>query len=256
MSENPSYYAIIPAFVRYSKELKANEKLLYGEITCLSNKTWECFASNAYFANLYWVEERQITRRVKWLSDMWFIKVYIDKNEGNKRYISIVSIKENTTDLPSKKTVPYRQKRPEGIDKKDHTPIDKKDGYNNTSDNTKKNNTINIVSPNGDIAYGNQEINQIFEIVKKYNNWISDDSAKWRIFWSHLLKKLKKIDKVESWQFARNDYLIWILQIVSQNSYHQHKIASVQKIYYHLAELIQVANADYLKNKKNVIEEF
>jgi hypothetical protein len=50
--------------------------------------------------------------------------------------------------------------------------------------------------------------------------------------------------------------LIWILQIVSQNSYHQHKIASVQKIYYHLAELIQVANADYLKNKKNVIEEF
>ena len=37
--ENKSnYYAIIPATVRYSKELKANEKLLYGEITSLSNK--------------------------------------------------------------------------------------------------------------------------------------------------------------------------------------------------------------------------
>jgi hypothetical protein len=64
--------------------------------------------------------------------------------------------------LPPKKTIPYGQKRPD--------PMDKKDPYNNINNNTKKNNTINIVSPNGDIAYGNQEINQIFEIVKKYNN--------------------------------------------------------------------------------------
>lgn len=33
-----SYYAIIPATVRYLKVLKANEKLLYGEITSLSNR--------------------------------------------------------------------------------------------------------------------------------------------------------------------------------------------------------------------------
>ena len=33
-----NYYAIIPATVRYSKELKATEKLIYGEITALANK--------------------------------------------------------------------------------------------------------------------------------------------------------------------------------------------------------------------------
>lgn len=36
--ETPNYYAVIPAEIRYDKKLKANEKLLYGEITALANK--------------------------------------------------------------------------------------------------------------------------------------------------------------------------------------------------------------------------
>ena len=39
MNENEiNYYAIIPANVRYDINLKPNEKLLYGEITALSNQ--------------------------------------------------------------------------------------------------------------------------------------------------------------------------------------------------------------------------
>ena len=37
--EQPNYYAIIPATVRYEKNLKSAEKLLYGEITGLANKS-------------------------------------------------------------------------------------------------------------------------------------------------------------------------------------------------------------------------
>ena len=36
-NEKPSYYAIIPANVRYDKRLTDKAKLLYGEITCLTN---------------------------------------------------------------------------------------------------------------------------------------------------------------------------------------------------------------------------
>ena len=39
-----NYYAIIPAKVRYDKNLKPAEKILYGELTALSNKNGYCHA--------------------------------------------------------------------------------------------------------------------------------------------------------------------------------------------------------------------
>ena len=59
--DNPGYYAIIPATVRYDDRLTPNAKLLYGEITALSNKEGYCWAGNAYFANLYGVTKTSIS---------------------------------------------------------------------------------------------------------------------------------------------------------------------------------------------------
>jgi DNA-binding PadR family transcriptional regulator len=113
----PSYYAIIPANVRYSN-LKPNTKLLYGEITALASKEGYCFASNRYFAELYDVTKNTIS---SWISDLHkagFIKVQIIK-EGNQVI-----------------------ERRIGITQKGDTPITKKKDYNSTSIN----NTINNIS--------------------------------------------------------------------------------------------------------------
>lgn len=72
--ESPSYFAIIPASVRYDKNLCANAKLLYGEITALCHKEGYCWASNRYFANLYDVDERTIKRWIANLEENGYIE--------------------------------------------------------------------------------------------------------------------------------------------------------------------------------------
>ncbi|MEJ1292204.1 helix-turn-helix domain-containing protein, partial [Lacticaseibacillus paracasei] len=93
MNEKPSYYAIIPADVRYHEKLSDGAKLLYGEITALSNKNGYCWASNDYFSRLYSVSISTIKRRLQALEELGFIKRIVKYKEGTteveKRFISI-----------------------------------------------------------------------------------------------------------------------------------------------------------------------
>lgn len=77
--EKPSYFAVIPAEVRYCKELEPAAKLLYGEITCLASRDSFCWASNEFFANLYDVDVRTVTRWIQSLQMLGFIKCEILK---------------------------------------------------------------------------------------------------------------------------------------------------------------------------------
>ena len=75
-----NYYAIIPAYVRYDSELTPNAKLLFGEITALSNELGYCFATNQYFANLYNVSTVSISKWVNQLKEKGYILVELQYN--------------------------------------------------------------------------------------------------------------------------------------------------------------------------------
>ena len=57
-----TYYAVIPAYVRYDKDLTPNAKLMFGELTALSNDKGYCYASNKYFSELYQVSTVSISK--------------------------------------------------------------------------------------------------------------------------------------------------------------------------------------------------
>ena len=86
------------ASVRYDKDLTPNAKLLYSEITALSNKKGKCWASNGYFAELYNVSNTSISKWIKQLADKKYIHVqmlYISGTKQiDKRIISVTPIKE------------------------------------------------------------------------------------------------------------------------------------------------------------------
>lgn len=82
------YYAVIPADVRYDQELNANAKLLYGELTALCNQTGYCWATNDYFAQLYGLSGRTISRLIAQLERKGYIRCEMAKTkDGSERHI-------------------------------------------------------------------------------------------------------------------------------------------------------------------------
>ena len=90
MDENikSSYYSILPAVVRYDKNLTDKAKLLYSEITCLCNKEGYCFATNNYFANLYNCTPRAIQFTISKLQEKGYIKIIVENNYQRKIYLT------------------------------------------------------------------------------------------------------------------------------------------------------------------------
>jgi len=128
-TEKPGYYAIIPANVRYDKELTPNAKLLYGEITALCNDKGFCWASNDYFATLYGVSKASVSAWISQLVKNKYISLQLVYKEGSKeilnRYIRLFeypiqenlntpiqeNLKDNTTSLNTtfNKEIPTKQ---------------------------------------------------------------------------------------------------------------------------------------------------
>lgn len=84
----PNYYAVIPATVRYDKELSPNAKLLYGEITSLANSKGYCWATNSYFMKLYNISDRQVRNLLKQLFDKKYITLHLENNTNRKIFVN------------------------------------------------------------------------------------------------------------------------------------------------------------------------
>ena len=138
--EQPSYYSILTANVRYDHRLKnhADCKVLYSEITALSNKQGYCHATNKYFAKLY---DRPVPTISKWiniLKDCGYLKVVMikDGKQIKERHIYPISTPINA-DVNT-----YSNEREGGINSNVKAPINADVKENITSINTTSKNKV------------------------------------------------------------------------------------------------------------------
>ena len=166
MTDKPSYYSILTADVRYDEKLSASEKLLFSEITALSNKHGYCTAGNGYFSKLYNVSDRSVTRWIKHLKELGYLK-YVpiykkDSKEVDERRLYPLT---NSKEPLDKNVYGGRQKCPRPLDK-------------NVEDNIT---SINNINTNNDIKENSNKSNSSnkdnFD-YKKFIEWFNELSDK------------------------------------------------------------------------------
>ena len=134
--DNPGYYSVIPANVRYDVDLCPNAKLLYGEITALCNKKGYCWATNKYFSRLYQVSTVAVSKWINQLVKKGYIFSIIKYEETTNYFLETVIIKKRILSLQ-----PLKNDEEGVVKEKFKGGIKQKFKYNNISiNNTRINN--------------------------------------------------------------------------------------------------------------------
>ena len=172
MKEQPNYFAIIPAYIRYDSELVNGEKILFGEITALCDKKGFCWATNSYFANLYDTTEKTISRWINHLKAKKYIDTKLFYKEGTKkiekRCIKIVSLTVTSLNQNDDQESGYADEiSPVSMDKNVHRGIDK-NVHRGMDKNVQENNTsINNIKKE---IYKEKKIEVIKNIYGEFEN--------------------------------------------------------------------------------------
>src|SRR5210317_871738 len=199
----PNYYAIIPAEVRYNNKLTANAKLLFGEITALTNKTGVCWATNKYFAELYSVDKKTISRWIHQLQEEGYLDIVIEYNKETKQ-ITKRSMKI-TTSTPMDKIVRGGQKDPQGRDKNVQDNIYTNNNKNNIKKNTATSKKVSDFMDDYILAYDH--------IIKLFHERNIPKNNDMKIKWLDVIRLCDEKDKVKPQQ------LWWLCNEVRKDSF-------------------------------------
>ena len=134
----PGYWAVIPAKVRYDKELPPNAKLLYGEIQALANSEGYCWSSKEYFATLYGLSTRTVSSFVSKLAQKNYITVEILRDEKTNEILERRIWVDGPSKIPDppptgEAHTPMEENFHRGMENNFVTPIEENFQENNTS---------------------------------------------------------------------------------------------------------------------------
>ena len=199
-----SYYAVIPANVRYDERLPMGARFLYGEITALCNEKGYCWASNKYFADLYKVTDRTVR---SWISSLitngYIISDLIFKENSKEveaRYLKLMD--GSMEETPGKNLPTPTEENFHTYGKKLPEPMEENFLDNNTSNNTEEYITISK-----DIVVGQPQQKKTKKFIKPTIEEIN----------AYCLERKNKIDaghffdyyESKGWKIGKNPMKDW-----------------------------------------------
>jgi len=197
-----SYYAVIPAEVRYDKDLKPNAKLLYGELTSLCNKKGYCWATNEYFADLYDLSVGTISRLISQLEGKGYIRCEMaatDAGSERRIYAGIFLAEQGGLDENDNTPGGLDEMRKRGVSKKRKRGLDENVKQNNTSMNNKELKNPPIAPQGGPPA---EEPKRRKRAPKSIPVWKPE---RFERFWACYPRGEDRISAVKEWDKLRAD---------------------------------------------------
>ena len=189
-TRKPSYWAVLPAKVRYDNGLRPNAKLLYAEITALAGAQGYCWASNEHLARLFSITARTVSALLGTLAEKGYVGIEIVRdaktNEVTERRIWI-----DTNPLAEEQT-PMENIFHRGIEKNFVTPMEE-----NFQENNRKNlrNTPLKSPQRGRRKQG----------PKKQPDWKPERFAAFWDFYSHKVRGESKQAAIRAWDRLQPD---------------------------------------------------
>lgn len=215
MENKPSFYSILTANVRYDERLSDSEKILFSEITALSNKYGYCTATNNYFSELYNVSKRTISTRISNLKKLGYL--YIQTELEGKQ------IKSRKVYPMTNPSYPMERNFNTPMERNFVPPIEKNFAGNNTS--------INNTSINNTSILDGQEIKNSVK-----SNYVTDNKSE---------KDNDSVPVEEVLLLLQNEYTTQVTPIKLESV-----IPEIEKIGKNATDVIFLA-IDYAKNKTN-----
>ena len=86
--QKPAYWAVLPATIRYDPDIPSTAKLLYAEISALTDISGYCFASNDYFASNFEITVKSVQRLIKNLADKGYVTVDVVRDPESNEVVS------------------------------------------------------------------------------------------------------------------------------------------------------------------------
>ena len=177
------YYAVIPSDVRYDPELKPNAKLLYGELTALSDKKGYCWATNEHFASLFDLSVGTISRLISQLEKRGYIRCEMAATQsGSERRIYAGMFLVTAGGVDEKRKTPVDEKRKRGLAEKRK--------QNNTELSVQGDNPPKA-PPRGRRSHGE---------VKKEPDW---EPERFKKFWDFYPRGESKQKAIQAWDKLR-----------------------------------------------------